>query len=95
MASRGTRPAERGRATYQLYPTSDPAREARRETLEGGIRLTFDRARAPVGGRVAGWLDITPAQVPPGRYLLRLEIAQPGGDRVIGGSQLGFEIREP
>jgi hypothetical protein len=87
--------AVRYTASYQFYPTADPARDARRDSLPGGIRLTFDRARVPAGGRVAEWLDITPAQVPPGRYLLRLEIAEPGGARVIGGSQIGFEIREP
>jgi GWxTD domain-containing protein len=82
-------------ASYQLYPTDDPAKDAHRDTLPGGTRLTFDRVRSATGGRVGEWLNITPAQVPPGRYLLRLEIAGPGGEGRMGRSQLGFEIREP
>jgi len=80
------------RASYQIYRTSDVARDALREDLPGGVELSFTRSRPSTGGPVAEWLDITPAQVPPGRYLLRLEVMEPRGLQVIGRAQIGFEI---
>jgi GWxTD domain-containing protein len=82
------------RASYQIYRTSDLHRDAQREELPGGVRLEFERQRPVTDGRVTEWLDITAAQVPPGRYLLRLEVLAPGGVQVIGRAQIAFEIRE-
>jgi tetratricopeptide (TPR) repeat protein len=81
------------RASYQIFRSGDLAQDARREDLRGGVRLSFMRSRPSVGGPVAEWLDITPEQVPPGRYLLRLEVTEPRGVQVIGRAQIAFEIR--
>jgi hypothetical protein len=92
----GLRPADgrvHYRASYQIFRTGDLAQDARREDLPGGVRLSFARSRPSAGGPVVEWLDITPEQVPPGRYLLRLEVAESDGLRVIGRAQIGFEIR--
>jgi Tfp pilus assembly protein PilF len=82
-------------ASYQIYPTSDPARDAQREDLVGGVRLTYERQRRSPGGPIGEWLNIMPSQTPPGRYLLRLEVLEPGGTRVIGRSQIAFQIGRP
>jgi len=80
-------------ASYQIYPTNNVARDAQQGELEGGVRLAFERQKPAAGGRVVEWLDITPAQAPPGRYLLRLEVLTPNGGQVVGRAQIGFEIR--
>ncbi len=79
----GLRPSADGdvryRASYQIYRTGDVARDAEQAELPGGVRLAFERQAPSTGGAVAEWLDITPAQVPPGRYLLRLEVRTADG----------------
>ena len=82
----------RYRVSYQIYPTGNVARDAQREELPGGIRLTFERERPSAGGPVREWLDILPAQVPAGRYLLRVEVTDPGSMQVVGRAQSGFEM---
>ncbi len=93
----GLRPGRDGhvryRASYQIYPTRRLAEDAQQEELEGGTRLTFDRVRSSAGGPIAEWLDITPEQLPAGRYLLRLEVMEPRRLEVIGRAQIGFDIR--
>ena len=81
------------RASYQIWRTTDPAADAQRDSLPGGVRLAFDRQKPVAGGRVREWLDITPAQVPPGRYLLRIEVATADSAQVVGRAQIGFVIR--
>jgi len=92
----GLQPADDGsvvyRASYQLFRTDDPAGDARRDSLPGGVRLSFERRKTLAGDRMAEWLDVTPARIPTGRYLLRLEIRTPGGDQIVGRSQIGFQI---
>lgn len=92
----GARPEADGevryRASYQIYPTGNVARDAQREDLPGGVRLAFERHQRAAGVRVTEWLNIAPDQVPPGRYLLRLEVMTPDGVQVIGRAQIGFEI---
>ena len=93
----GLRPSPDGdvryRASYQIYRSGDVARDAEQPELAGGVRLAFERQAPSTGGAVAEWLDITPAQVPPGRYLLRLEVRTPDGAEAVGRVQIGFEIR--
>lgn len=93
----GLRPSPDGdvhyRASYQIYRTGNVARDAQLEELPGGVRLAFERQTPSVGGAVVEWLDITPDQVPPGRYLLRLEVLTPDGVQSIGRAQIGFDIR--
>jgi hypothetical protein len=95
----GLRPGADGyaryRASYQIYRTGDLARDARRDSLAGGVRLTFERLRAPTGDRIVEWLDITPGEIPAGRYLLRLEVLTPDGEQRVGRAQMGFEVKEP
>ena len=81
------------RASYQIHRSGNPARDAQADSLPGGVRLAFQRLRPASGRRIVEWLDITPAQVPPGRYLLRLEVRTPDGKQVIGRTQIAFEIR--
>jgi len=92
----GLQPTPEGRikyrVSYQIYPTRDVARAAEHETLSGGVQLAFDRDRASTGGAVGEWLDIAPAQLPPGRYLLRLAVETPDG-RPVGRVQIGLEMR--
>jgi hypothetical protein len=95
----GLRPAADGRvryrASYQIYRTSDVARDARRDSLPGGVRLSFERDVPSDGGWVAEWLNIVPGQVGPGRYILRLKVLAPDGSQAIGRAQIGFVIRRP
>ena len=82
----------RYRASYQIYRSSDVARDAQQAELTGGVRLAFERQKLAVGDRTIEWLDIAPGRILPGRYLLRLEVLEPMGVRVIGRAQVGFEI---
>jgi len=92
----GLRPSVNGRVqyrvSYQIVPSRDAARDARRDSLPGGFRIAFDRDQASTGGPVREWLNIAPAQVPPGRYLLRLAVLT-GSGAVVGRAQVGFQIR--
>lgn len=93
----GLRPSPDGRiryrASYQIYATKNVTRDAEREDLPGGVQLTFEREKPSAAGPVAEWLDVTPERLPPGRYLLRLEVTEPRGVQVIGRAQIAFEIR--
>ncbi len=80
------------RASYQIVRSNDLTGDARQAELPGGIRLAFERQQPSEGGPTVEWLDIAPGQIPPGRYLLRLEVREPTGVKVIGRAQIGFEI---
>jgi tetratricopeptide (TPR) repeat protein len=79
-------------ASYELYPTGDPARDVQRDSLPGGTVFGFDRERRETDGRVVEWLDLTPELLPPGRYLLRLTVREARAGPVVGRGQIGFEI---
>jgi hypothetical protein len=81
------------RASYQVYRTNDLGRDARRDSLAGGSRFSFDRQRRYAGRTTVEWLDISPERVPPGQYLLRLTVGEPAGGRVLGTAQIAMEIR--
>lgn len=79
--------------TYQIYATSNLTRDAQRDSLPGGIVISFDRVPRAPGPITKEWLDLRP-DVPPGRYLLRLTVRESAGGAVVGRSQIGFEIGE-
>jgi tetratricopeptide (TPR) repeat protein len=83
----------RYRALYRLRRTDDPAADARRDSLPGALALAFDRDAAGESEPVREWLDITPEQLPPGSYLLRLDTWTPDGRR-IGRSQIAFTVAD-
>ena len=83
----------RYRASYQLVRTTNLARDVNRDSLPEGTTFSFDREGRSAGRTTIEQLDITPELVPPGQYLLRLTIAEPGGGRAIGRAQIAFEIR--
>jgi hypothetical protein len=83
----------RYRAAYQVVRTNDLEGDSRRDSLPGGTTLHFNRERRYAGRTTIEWLDITPELVPPGQYLLRLTIGDPGGTGQIGRAQIAFEIR--
>lgn len=83
----------RYQASYHVVRTGNLERDLRRDSLPGGITFYFHRERRYAGRTTIEWLDITPELVPPGQYLLRLTISEPGGSRVIGRAQIAFEIR--
>jgi Tfp pilus assembly protein PilF len=83
----------RYRVSYQIYPTRDLVSSGMRDSLPGGITLDFERYRPLRGDAVGEWLDILPARIPAGRYLLRLEVTLPGRPAPIGRAQIGLDIR--
>ena len=82
-------------ASYELYPTSDVARDVQRDSLPGGTVFSFDRERRAADGAVVEWLDLRPELLLPGRYLLRLSVRETRAGPVVGRGQIGFEIAEP
>ncbi len=78
------------RASYQVYRTDDARRDARRDSLPGGIVLSFERARRARGSTVVEWLDIVP-NVPPGLCIVRLTVTRLDGV-VVGRAQSVLEI---
>lgn len=82
----------RYRAVYQFYRTDDVTRDAQRDSLPGGLVLSFQREALAPGPTVVEWLDFTP-DVPPGRCLLRLTVTDVGGTRIIGRTQIALEIQ--
>jgi hypothetical protein len=93
----GVEPDSTGRvryqATYEVAEADAEGRVARQDTIRAVARFTFARDQAPAAGPVREWLDITPATLPRGRYLLRLETRELATGRRIGRSQLGFVVR--
>lgn len=79
----------RYRASYQIVRTDEVLRDALRDSLAGGIVLSFERERPAQGTTAVEWLDVTP-DLPPGRCILRLTVIRPDGV-VVGRSQFAFE----
>lgn len=92
----GLRPSADGRihyrVSYQIYPTSDVARDAQREQLSGGTRLSFDRDAPYTGRPITEWLNIAPSRLRPGFYILRVEVRADEAGPLIGRAQVGFHI---
>jgi GWxTD domain-containing protein len=84
----------RYQTAYELLRTDDPARDLLRADWPDATRFDFQRSRraAPSGIEIET-LDIVPARVPPGRYLLRVRIADLVSGRDAGYGSIGFIVR--
>jgi hypothetical protein len=84
----------RYRAAYRLLRTGDPARDILREDWPTGKTLEFDRERpAGAGSMEVETLDLDPREVPPGTYLLRLEVRDNVTGTVLGRSAIALIVR--
>ncbi len=84
--------AVRYRADYLVLETDDFRRDAAREEWPGAVRLSFERV-VPAAGVVREMLDLTPEQLPPGSYLLRLTVRDLVGGEEAGRATIGFLVR--
>lgn len=80
-------------ATYQVFRTNSIETDARRDSLAGGVTLSFERQRRLRDGVAVEWLDITPQYLQPGRYLVRLIVHERASGRLIGRAQIGVDVR--
>jgi len=78
------------RAVYQVVRSDDPARDLLRDSLTGATALAFERQRRSQGGVATEWLDVVTDPLPPGRYVLRLDLFV--GDLRFGRAQASFRI---
>jgi len=84
----------RYRARYELLRTNAPARDIQLEEWPGATKLEFERVgRAARGGTVIETLDIVPAQLPPGRYLLRVRVQDLVAGEDAGRGSISFAVR--
>ncbi len=84
----------RYRARYELLRTNRPERDIRVDEWPGATQLEFDRIRpAATSGREVETLDIVPAEVPPGRYLLRVRVQDLVTGRDIGRGSISFAVQ--
>jgi hypothetical protein len=82
----------RYRATYLLLKSGNLREDYAKAEWPDAVRLEFQR-QVPAAGTVAETIDLTPQWIPPGRYLLRLEVRDLVGDRALGRATIAFEIR--
>ena len=81
--------------SYLLLRTSDPARDAKRETWQDAVSFDFDRNRpVPENGVSAEVLDISPEWTPEGTYLLRLEVRDLVTGRPAGRATIAFKVED-
>ena len=79
---------------YEFLRTNAPERDIRVEVWRGATELQFDRVRsAASAGPQVETLDIVPAQVPPGKYLLRVWVRDLVADRDMGRGSISFAVR--
>lgn len=88
------------RATYKLLKTENAARDIARADWPGATTFAFDRARparparpATLEGAELETVDIDPRYLPPGTYLLRLEIEDIAAHRLLGRSTIALAVR--
>jgi len=84
----------RYQVVYQWVRTDHPERDLQLTSWPGATRLGFqrERAAAPRGSEIET-LDIVPAQLPRGRYLLRVGIQDLLAGLSAGYSSIAFEVR--
>jgi len=84
----------RYRASYELLRTDAPERDVRREEWPGATKLEFERVvGAAPDGTTVETLDIVPAQLAPGRYLLRVRVQDLVAGADAGGGSISFTVR--
>ena len=85
--------AVRYRASYELLKSDHPEADIQRASWPGATRLEFERDRpASPSGVEIETLDINPAQVPPGRYLLRVTVHDQVSERAAGSATIAFAV---
>jgi cytochrome c-type biogenesis protein CcmH/NrfG len=84
----------RYRAQYELLKTERPERDIALDEWPRATRFEFRRERPAAGaGAEVETLDIVPAQVPPGKYLLRVRIQDLVTGRDVGRGSIAFAVR--
>jgi hypothetical protein len=83
----------RYRARYELLRTDDPERDLARAVWPAATLLEADRRARADGRGVVETLDLMPERVPPGTYLLRLELLAGAETRWAAGT-IAFEVRQ-
>ena len=79
--------------TYELLKTNNPEADIRRAMWPSATRLEFQRDRpASPNGVEIETLDIVPAQVPAGRYLLRVAVHDLVSERDAGAATIAFAV---
>ncbi len=83
------------RVVYRLLKTDNPTRDILREDWPTGTTFEFDRTRpARPGSLEVETLDVDPRYLPPGTYLLRLEVTDKTAARPLGRSTIALVVRE-
>ena len=86
--------AIRYRATYQLLKTDHVPEDYAKTEWPDAIRFEFERqVRAAGRSAIPEVLDILPRWIPPGTYLLRLEVRDSVSNRMLGRATVAFEVR--
>jgi len=86
--------AVRYHVQYELLRTGAPDRDLHREDWPHATRFEFLRERRASDPRVEiETLDITPAELPPGRYLLRLRVRDLVAGADAGKATISFVVR--
>ncbi len=86
--------AVRYQVTYELLKSDHPEADIQRRAWPGATRLQFQRERPEAShGVEIEMLDIIPAQVPPGRYLLRVSVHDLVSGRDAGAATVAFAVR--
>jgi cytochrome c-type biogenesis protein CcmH/NrfG len=82
------------RAVYRLLKTDNPSRDIAREDWPTGTTFAFDRTGpAHPGLMEVETLDVDPRYLPPGTYLLRLEIRDNTAATLLGRSTIALVVR--
>ncbi len=79
---------------YELLKTDNPARDLQLVDWPRATRFAFERVRpASRAGVEVETLDIIPAQVPPGRYLLRVRVQDLVAGAFVGSGATSFDVQ--
>lgn len=80
-------------ATYRLLRSRNVDADLSREDWPQAITIEFDRSgRRKPGEAVGETINLSPQILPPGRYLLRLEVRDNGTGQLVGRSTTVFEV---
>jgi cytochrome c-type biogenesis protein CcmH/NrfG len=84
----------RYRTTYQLLRTEDVAVDHAKEWWPDALRFEFDRAVPRTMAPIPETLDLWPQWIPPGQYLLRVEVEDLVAGVPAGRATIAFEVRK-
>jgi len=84
----------RYQVTYELLKTNDPHRDLQLAEWPQATRWEFERVQQAGGpGFAIETLDIVPADVPPGGYLLRVRVTDLMAGAALGRGAISFAVR--